>query len=145
MTDLTPYLRSDEKRKICRLFLSDAATAELGKLLRAHHGTLKSAPEFFAPIVAQSVASFLTSGYFELSTWFEWQRVHTVCACLIHCEAGPVVPIFHLVRLGHCGFSVELPADAPLAPGYFEQRVIEEVRMESGAADGADEWRRRTQ
>lgn len=113
------------------LTMSNHAAEEMGLILIGHGHQEISEPAQFGPIVAKTVSDFLSSVYFSKSEWFRRQAVHrTSTLCIKHSD-GDVVPIFHLQKTEK-GYSIVSSEEAPLSDNYFEERVMEEVRVETG-------------
>lgn len=138
MIDLTPYLTAEVQRKIGRLQMSERAAEQLEAILRSHDVAEFCTPARFAPIVAKSAASLLTSDYFAHSAWFQRQPVHAVGICLINTGSEQYAPIFHVAGSRSAGHVVSTPDEHPLPDDYFEQRLIAEVRVENGISDAED-------
>jgi hypothetical protein len=115
--------------------MSDKAAEELSLLLVCHGHEEISEPDGFGPIVAVTVSGFLNSAYFAKSAWFRRQAVHrttTVSINKVGEDDGPsVLPIFHLMKTKR-GHEVVSCDEAPLSESYYEERLIEEVKVETG-------------
>ena len=132
MIDLSPHLSKDQQKKIGPLFMSHKASMEMYLILSGHGAFDFEDPKNFAPIIADTVGKFLTSAYFEKSTWFRRQPVHrTSTVTIMSVDSPDVAPIFHLQKTDH-GYSVVSVDEAPLSEHYYEERVIEETKVELG-------------
>jgi hypothetical protein len=131
MIDLNPHISPITQKQIGSLTMSDKAAAEIGLILTGHgHVAPISEPVGFCPVVAATVADFLHSPYFAKSDWFRRQGVHRTVVLRIE-QDPPVVPVFHLQKTKH-GYSVVSCDEVPLPEAYYEERVIEEVKVEVG-------------
>lgn len=131
MLNLSPHLTSEEQQKIGPLYMSHRAASQLRLLLRSHRAIDYCKTSHFAPIVAKSVAGFLTSDYFKLSAWFCHHPGHATCVCTIGSGEEQVQVIMHVTRRGS-GYTVVAPEEHELGDDYFVRRLTEEVRVEYG-------------
>lgn len=130
MIDLNPYVDPPLRPKVGSLTMSDQAAAEVASVLTQYQHPELAAPKEFGPLVADSVASFVTSAYFRRSRWFREQTVHRATVVSINTDP-PVVPIFHLQKTPD-GYAVVSATEIVVPEDYCDKRVVEEVKVEMG-------------
>lgn len=118
MTDLTPLVPAKMRYKGPTLTLTDAADAYLDANVNCPN---------VRSTTATSLAMVLKSVYFLRSGWFRTQRGHTFVAYHLNGKPGPV---FTFMR-DHDRVWVGAPGEFQLPPNYFEERLLEEVRVEN--------------
>ena len=135
MIDLNPHIPSEIQKLIGPLSMSDKAAEELSNILCGYGHEEISDAASFGPIVAITVSGFLNSSYFAKSEWFRRQAVHRTTTLSINPaeDSGDpnVLPIFHLMKTKR-GHEVVSCDEAPLSEAYYEERLIEEVKVEIG-------------
>lgn len=133
MIDLNPHVKPATRKKYGPLTMSDLACDEMGLLLISHGVLTVCEPQQFGPIVAQTVEGFLSDALFANSEWARRQSVHTTNTVRFTSDdpgVGVVEPIFHLQRAKHGGYQIVSAIEAPLPENYYEERVIEEAKLE---------------
>lgn len=136
MTDLTPYLNPHEQKTIGPLYLEQSAAQSIAEILTTHGSSSFATPDKYCPIVAASVASFVGEGKgYMQSKWFREQPVHAVSALTLRNPDGEIISlaVMHLVRRASGpGYVLVHPTLSPLPDEYYDQRVIEETKVEMG-------------
>lgn len=108
MTPLTPTLS-----------ITPAALAQLESEIKP------AKVEQVLPYLAGSVASFIGSVYFKRSAWFRDQPRHTIEAVSVTLDGREVRPVLVLEQ-GVLGTLAEMP----VAEDYYDQRLLEETRVD---------------
>jgi hypothetical protein len=130
MLDLTRHL--PPSKSIGSLRMSERAATQIGKALTAYDESGDA--EKFGPAIAASITSILSSDYFKHSEWFRRQSIHSVVAFAVrpHQGADPIYVHRVLLAKGEAGYTVLATDEAALPDNYFDERVIEEVKVEEG-------------
>lgn len=126
---MTPIeLTPEQIKKLPALAITPAAIAYLAEQVKP------LTPEQVLPYIPDSVAALMGSVYFKRSQWFRDQPRHTieVCSVTLHgkdtgttASEREVRPVL-VLDAGVLGTLEELP----LAEDYYDQRVLEEVRVD---------------
>lgn len=124
MTDLTTIVPPDCRGTLPRLSISPLAEATLRKLVDEYGLDFNS----LVKLTVTGLLTELNQPYYHLSPWFRRQPAHLFMPFQLNRGGDPLPPLRLPYRMED---SVILaPGEIDLPEDYFEQRVLEETRVD---------------